>query len=158
MTNLRRKWTIKLPHQKIVLIKQSGEREEHVYMKAFLAHLYYPAYSNLGVEIRFPQEKRYKPDLLATNLSGEALFWGECGQLAPRKIDTICRRYRSTHFAFAKWDTRLDVFEDLVRKTVNPISRTAPIDLINFPDPCREALLDDGRIDLSFEDVQRIRI
>ncbi len=158
MTNLRRKWTIKLPNQKIVLIKKSGESEEHVYMKAFLAHLYHAAYPNLGVEIRFPQEKRYKPDLLATNLTGEALFWGECGQLAPRKINTICSRYRSTHFAFAKWNAKLDVFEHLVRKAVKGVKRSAPIDLINFPDPCREALLEDGRINISFEDVQLVRI
>ena len=64
---------------------------------------------------------------------GAALFWGEAGHVSPEKLRTLAKRYRSTHFALARWDARLESVLDLVSAALHGVERSAPFDLLCFP-------------------------
>jgi len=140
---LRGTWTFRAHGAQVVLIKRSIGKTSHVLMKAFLWSLYLPEY----------------PDVVALNLNRLLTFWGESGQVGVDKLATLLRRYRTTHFAFAKWDTRLDLLQATIAKITRPIQRTAPIDLLNFPtDSAERFIAADGAISLSHADVEWIRL
>src|SRR5688572_29647758 len=110
---LRQKWTFRAGERQIVLVKSPNERETHVVMKALLWALYMPQYPDISVEIRL--QDRYKPDVVAFDAELSPLFWGEAGQVGVEKLRSLFKRYRATHFAIAKWETRLDPVEALAR-------------------------------------------
>lgn len=154
---LRRKWTWRAHGKQVVFVKRTNERSEHVLMKAFLWALYLPAYPNLVVEIRVGD--RYKPDVVEMGPEGFPLFWGEAGQAGTDKIRSLARRYRDTHFALAKWDTRLDPYVTLIRNALDGISRSAPFDLICFPADSAERFIDDqGHIHIAHDALEWIRL
>jgi len=153
---LRRKWTLRAGRKRIVLVKRSHERAEHVVMKALLWALYLPLYPNLTVEVSVGD--RYKPDVVAVDAFGRPRFWGEAGEIGVAKIRSLARRYRHTHFAIAKRDTSLDPFIAIVRDALDDLRRDAPFDLIRFPADSAERFIDDeGRIRISHADVEWIR-
>jgi len=79
--------------------------------------------------------------------------------VGPDKIASLVRRYPDTHFAMAKWDTRLDPFIEIVEEAVADVDRTAPFDLLRLPDGAGERRIDDrGRISIEFSDVTWTRI
>ena len=130
-------------------------------MKAVLWALYLPEYPNLSVEIRIGD--RYKPDVAAMADSPyegrKPLFWGEAGQVGEEKIRALGKRYRSTYFAVAKWDTPLHLFVKLVSAALDGIERSAPFDLISFlPDSAERFIEDDGQIRVTWADVERLRL
>ena len=106
---LRRKWTLRAHGRQVVFVKKPYESDTHVLMKALLWALYLPAYPELTVEIAIGD--RYKPDVVALDARGEPGFWGEAGDVTTAKIRSLARRYRDTHFALAKWDTRLEPYQ-----------------------------------------------
>ena len=142
--HLRRKWTFRAHRKQVTFIKNSSESPEHVFMKAFLWALYLPKYPDLAVEIRIGD--RFKPDVVSMDESEpdrrRPLFWGESGKVGQRKIKSLVRRYRDTHFAMAKWDAGLDPFVTLVKKAMKGIRRSAPFDLIRFPADSAERFID----------------
>ncbi|MBI5927910.1 MAG: hypothetical protein HY862_01265 [Chloroflexi bacterium] len=143
--------------RKIILAKGYNESSEHVLMKAFLWALYLPDYPTLTVEIRIGD--RYKPDVVALNDEGKPLFWGEGGQVSMEKVRAVAKRYRSTHFAIAKWHTRLDSVEELVTEALKGIKRNAPFELINFPADSAERFLDEGgHLQINQSDVEIRRL
>ena len=156
--SLRRKLTLRAHGAQVVFVKTKQERIEHVWMKAFLWALYLPTYPDLTVEVRVGD--KYKPDVVQMDARrGRPVFWGEAGQVGPDKIASLVRRYPDTHFAMAKWDTRLDPFVEIVEDAVADVNRTAPFDLLRLPDGAGERLIDDrGRISIDFSDVTWIRI
>jgi len=156
--SLRRKLTLRAHGEQVVFVKTKQERIEHVWMKAFLWALYLPTYPNLTVEVRVGD--KYKPDVVQMDARrGRPVFWGEAGQVGPDKIESLVRRYPDTHFAMAKWDTRLDPFVEIVEDAVADVHRTAPFDLLCLPDGAGERLIDDrGRISIDFSDVTWTRI
>lgn len=117
-------------------------------MKIFLAKLYSEWYEDIKIEVRHAGEKRYKPDLLATDLQGEAIFWGECGEVSREKILTLISRYRDTHLSFAKWNIKPAPFEQIIVDSLDKIrkKRNAPVDFINFSEEDRENIADDGEV------------
>jgi len=126
-------------------------------MKAFLWALYLPLYPNLTVEIRIGD--RYKPDVVALDEDGRPLFWGEAGQVGQEKMRSLLRRYRGTHFAVAKWETRLNPYVELVGDALDGLRRTAPVDLICFPEDSAERFIDQhGHIRLAFNDLEWVRL
>ncbi len=159
---LRRKWTFRAYDKQVVFIKRSNERSTHVLMKAFLWALYTPLYPNLTVEIRIGD--RYKPDVVTLDEDGAPrregpLFWGEAGQVGLEKIHSLLRRYRDTHFAFAKWETRLDPYVELVSDALNGLRRSAPVDLLCFPGDSVERFIDErGNIQLSLNELEWVRL
>jgi len=153
---LPRKWTLRAHGRQVVFVKKPYESATHVAMKALLWALYLPQYPDLTVEIAIGD--RYKPDVVALNAQGEPQFWGEAGDVTTAKIRSLARRYRYTHFALAKWDTRLDPLLDIVTEAVAGLKRTAPFDLISFPaDAVDRFIADDGTINIRWSDLLWIR-
>lgn len=154
---LRRKWTFRAHGRQVVFIKRSNERERHVLMKAFLWALYLPLYPDLSVEVRIGD--RYKPDVVALDHDGRPLFWAEAGQVGVAKIRSLVRRYRDTHFAIAKWDTRLEPYVRLVSNALEGLRRSAPLDLLCFPPDSAERFIDErGQIQLTYDEVDWVRL
>jgi len=154
---LRRKWTLRAHGEKVVFVKRSNERREHVLMKAFLWALYLPEYPDLLVEV--PVGDRYKPDLVSLDTRGEPRFWGEAGHVSPGKVRSLVRRYRRTHFALAKWDTELEPFVGWVEEAAARFGRGAPFDVLRFPADSAERFVDvGGEIRVGRGDVEWVRI
>lgn len=146
--NLRRKWSFRIHGQKQILIKRAEEKDTHVLMKIFLAKLYSAQYEDIKIEVRYHKEARYKPDLLAINLQGEALFWGECGEVGREKVHTLISRYRDTHLCFSKWNINPQPFENIIEEGLAGIKnkRRAPVDFINFSEDHRDLIADNGEV------------
>jgi hypothetical protein len=152
---LRRKWTLRAHGQQVVFIKRPNERSSHVLMKALLWALYLPLYPDLSVEIGVGD--RYKPDVAALGEDGRPIFWAEAGQVGLAKIRALLRRYRQTHFAIAKWETRLDQYVDLLSEVLEDLRRTAPVDLLCFPENSAERFIDErGVIQITMADLEWI--
>ena len=155
--HLRRKLTLRAHGEQIVFVKKQRERIEHVLMKAFLWALYLPDYPDLTVEIRIGD--RYKPDVVGLDARGRPAFWGEAGKVSPTKIESLTRRYRSTHFALAKWSTDLTPFIEIVQDATADLDRSAPFDLLTFPRDSAERFIDGrGHIHLTHDDLTWIRL
>ena len=150
---LRAKWTLRAHSRTVVLTKKRNEKGTHVLMKAFLWALYLPEYPGATVEVRVGD--RYKPDVVEVDPSGAPTFWGESGQVGKRKLESLFRRYRSTHFAVAKWATPIHPHRQLIERAAEAYRREAPVDLICFPDDSAERFIDrSGNITVGFEDVE----
>ncbi len=152
---MMRKWTFRANGQTYVLVKRPEEREVHVLMKIFLAELYGATYPHLRIEVRHALEPRYKPDLLSLDDRGEALFWGECGEVSRKKLTYLIKTYRQTHLCFAKWSIRPRPFEQLIEQAVRQVKRprTAPVDFINFADEHQHEVNEQGEITLDWSEV-----
>jgi hypothetical protein len=149
---LRRKWTFRAHGKQVVFVKKANERPEHVWMKAFLWALYLPAYPDLIVEIRVGD--RYKPDVVSLDSRGRPRFWGEAGRVGVSKMHSLARRYRDTHLAIAKWNTRFRPFVATVTEALEGLERSAPFDLLNLASDSAERFIDErGYIHLTFDDL-----
>lgn len=154
---LRAKWSVRVGDRRLVLTKKRNESSEHVLVKALLWALYLPDFSDLSVEISIGD--KYKPDVVQLDATGAPTFWGESGQVGKRKLEALLRRYRVTHFAFAKWSTSLRTMIQLIQPVVERSKRSAPVDVIYFPpDSAQRFLRDDGEIIVSHNDLQWIRL
>ena len=157
----RRKWKLYARDQHIVIVKGTQERFVHPLMKALLWALYLPEYPNISVEIHIGD--RFKPDVVAFApgldlRAGSPVFWGEAGQVNRHKIVSLVRRYPNTHFALAKWNTRLKPHINIVEKALASTKREAPFDLINFPDDSTRFIDDDGNVNITHNDIEWIRL
>jgi hypothetical protein len=154
---LRRKWTFRAHGKQAIFVKRRNERASHVLSKAFLWALYLPSYPELKVE--FSIGDRFKPDVVAVSDAGAPVFWGEAGMLGITKMRSLLRRYRTTHFAIAKWDTSLDPFIDIASTASSDVRHQAPIDLLNFPPDSGGRFIDDqGTITIVRDDIEWIRL
>jgi hypothetical protein len=154
---LRRKWTVHAHGRQIVLVKKPYEKHIHVLMKGFLWALYLPQYPNLTVET--PVSDRFKPDLVALDEMGQPVFWGEAGHIPVRKIRSLIRRYRSTHFAIARWNSQLEPVVKIVKDAMVGIARESPVDLITFQENSGECFINQsGDIQISHEQLEWIRL
>ena len=153
---LRRKWTLRAHGKQVVFVKRQNESREHVIMKALLWALYLPAYPDLLVETAIGD--RFKPDVVQLAPDGTPVFWGESGQVSVRKLDSLLRRYPTTHFALAKWTSNLTPHAEIVADAVAARRRHAPLDLIAFPEESAERFFgEDGEVSIGFGDVERVR-
>lgn len=153
----RRRWMLRAHGQHIVVVRGVNERFEHPLMKALIWALYVPDYPGLTIEVR--AQDRYKPDVVAFGAeddprrSGQPLFWGEAGRVGRDKIEALLKRYADTHFVFAKWDSRIEPVEGIIKAALARSKRSAPVDVIRFPPECVEAVDADGEIHISHADV-----
>lgn len=141
---------------KTVVVQGLQESAEHVLMKIFLWALYLPQYPDSTVEIRIGD--KYKPDVVQLDAASKPVFWGESGHIGLKKIESLARRYRSTHFAIAKWNMRLEPFAGIVRDATDGLNRSAPFDLIRFPADAMRFIDGEGNVTITFEDVERIQV
>ena len=154
---LPRKWTLRAHGKQVVFVKKSNERSAHVIMKALLWALYLPQYPDMAVEIRIGD--KYKPDVVELDARGKPRFWGEAGAVGAAKIESLARRFRTTHFVIAKWDARLDPHAAIIGKALKNVSRSAPFDLISVPADATERFFDaDGQIHVTFDDLTWTRL
>ena len=149
---LPRKWTLRAHGKQVVFVKKANERSAHVIMKALLWALYLPQYPEMVVEIRIGD--KYKPDVVELDERGTPRFWGEAGAVSAAKIESLVRRFRSTHFVIAKWDARLDPHAAILEKALKNVTRSAPFDLISVPAYAAERFIDErGNITVTFDDL-----
>ena len=149
---LPRKWTLKSQGQQVVFVKKQNERSTHVLMKAFIWALYLPTYPDLSVEIKIGD--RYKPDVVALDPDGHPRFWGEAGQVSERKLHSLFKRHPHTHFAIGKWNQRLEPHAAILEKALAGIKRSAPCDLISFPEDSVAQFIGEGdRIGISHDSL-----
>ena len=154
---LRRKLTLRAHGEQVVFIKKSQESLEHVLMKAFLWALYLPAYAPLTVELAIGD--KYKPDVVGLDDEGRPRFWGEAGKVGMPKLGSLTRRFRTTHFALAKWALDLNPFVVHIEKILDGLDRSAPFDLLSFPPDSADRFIDArGHITLTHNDVTWIRL
>ena len=157
MRHLRRKWTFRIGGASHVLVKKSGERGEHVLMKALMAQLYAARYPSLKIEVRLQGESKYKPDVIAVNRFGEAIFWGECGSVGETKLAYLLKHYRNTHLAISKWNTTLKPFKEMIESNWPKNNRYAPVELIRFDDNARGNIEPDGEVQISWQEIRTVR-
>ena len=155
---LRRKMTVRSGDRKLVVRKNSLERFEHVLMKIFIWHLYLPHFPGMIIEHRI--RDRYRPDVVALDEESRPIFWGEAGVVTTAKIDSLLRRFPTTHLVLGKWEVRIEPWIDIVRRLLQRRKgRSAPVDLIRFPESAAFDGIDTtGRISLGFSDVECIRL
>jgi hypothetical protein len=154
---LRRKWTFRTQGKQIVLVKKHYEKSVHVLMKGFIWALYIPHYPNVTVELGVGD--RYKPDVVAIDQQGMVEFWGEAGQISVEKIHSLLRRYRSTHFAIAKWRSSLNPLIDVVKAGLEGLKRSSPVDLINFQEKDVERFINEkGNITIDHHSLDWVRL
>jgi len=70
-----------LAGKRVRLWQRTGESYEHILMKALGFAMFVKKYPMLEIEMKVGL--RYKPDLVARNVKGEFLFWGEAGANSP---------------------------------------------------------------------------
>lgn len=125
-------------------------------MKALLWALYLPQYPDLAVEVSIGH--RYKPDLVVLQ-DGTPVFWGECGHVGLQKLRALLSKFRSTHFAFARWATALRSHEELLRKALEGTRREAPVELWRFPEDSTERFVDArGNLRIEFSDLEGLKL
>jgi hypothetical protein len=152
-----RKWALHAHGRQNVFVKSPDESSRHVLMKAFIWALYLPHYPDLTVEIRIGD--RFKPDVVSLDEWGKPRFWGEAGQVSVDKIRSLCRRYRDTHFAIAKWGQRLAPLANVVNVALQDRLHSAPFDLLCFPTDSAERFIDtDGNIHVTHEAIEWLRL
>jgi hypothetical protein len=126
-------------------------------MKAFLWALYLPRFPNLSIEIGIGG--RYKPDVVALDSKDYPRFWGEAGHISRNKVGALLRRFKSTHFAIAKWNSTLRSFEDMFQKALMGTCRYGPVDLLRFPGNSVNRFINEaGTLHLSHDDIEWIRM
>lgn len=159
----RRRWKLHAHNQSIVVKYGIRERFVHPLMKAYIWALYLPEYPTASIEIRIGD--KYKPDVIAYDTqpavyeaNPQPLFWGEAGRTGKDKIHSIVKRFPDTHFAMSKWDLRLDPYVELVTEALDGVKRTAPFDIISFPEKSKTCVDADGNITITFDDVDWIRL
>ncbi len=154
---LRRKWTFKAHNSQVVMIKRPVESSEHVIMKALIWALYLPNYPEARVET--PIGLRYKPDVIALDSQGAPLFWGEAGHVGMDKLETLLKRYRQTHFVFAKWASNLEPLTQVIAELTSTIKRSAPIDLLSIPvDSGERFFAADGTISVEHSQIKYVQL
>lgn len=135
------KWRITAHGQTTLLKKRSMEKRSHVIMKGLLWALYLPQFPDIKIEVRIGH--RYKPDLVSLNSRGAPVFWGEAGAVGKRKIETLCKRFRSTHLVFAKWGQESKHVVAQFKAAATNLKREAPVELLFFPEDSRERFVDE---------------
>ncbi|MFD3163303.1 hypothetical protein [Herpetosiphon sp. NSE202] len=154
---LRRKWTFKAHGSQVVMIKRPVESSEHVIMKALIWALYLPNYPEARVET--PIGLRYKPDVISLDNHGLPLFWGEAGHVGMDKLETLLKRYRQTHFVFAKWASNLEPLTQVIGELTSKIKRSAPIDLLSIPvDSGERFFATDGTISVEHSQIKYVQL
>ncbi|MGJ3238676.1 MAG: hypothetical protein ACFE0Q_08225 [Anaerolineae bacterium] len=159
----RRRWKLHAHGQQIVVKHGVRERFVHPLMKAYIWALYLPDYPTASIEITI--DDKYKPDVVAYDpqpsiysANPHPLFWGEAGRTGKDKIHSLVRRFPDTHFVISKWEARLAPYVELVSDALTDYKRTAPFDLISFPEASTACVDVDGNITITFDDVERVRL
>jgi len=114
--------TPKIPHEKLILVKEMHELRNHVVLKL----LAYCLFHTPGLKIEVSAGMHYKPDLMVPGDHGVPQVWIDCGQVALRKVENLAQKLRTTKVIFVKETAReLETFKKLVVKKVEHADRLA---------------------------------
>ena len=153
---LRKKYTFRCGNRKLILIKKPVESDRHVLMKALLWALYLPEDPQLQVEVAIGD--RHKPDLVEMGERGPR-FWAEAGHVGNQKLRRLLKRFPQTHLALAVWGQSIQPMIARVRSHRRRMKRSAPIDVIGFPENAVSRFVkDSGRIRIAHDDLDWQRL
>lgn len=71
-------------------------------------------------------------------------FWREGALVGTAKPRDLLRRFPATHFAVSKWGTLLPTVVAQIDEALDGLRRSAPVELVGFPDAAAEWLDADG--------------
>lgn len=89
-----------LAGNRVRLWQRRGESYEHILMKALGYAMFVSEFPTMEIEIKVGL--RYKPDLIARNIAGDFLFWGEAGANSIRKTSWILKHTRTKKLVLFK--------------------------------------------------------
>ncbi|MBD3245849.1 MAG: hypothetical protein GF333_02440 [Candidatus Omnitrophica bacterium] len=150
---IARKYSFRIHGRRVPLRKQPNERQRHVLLKACVYSLYLPEYPDLQIERKIGA--KYKPDLVQLDADGRPRFWAECAKVSPRKAVHIGKRYRTTRIVYAHLESQLESLKKHLRTQLAGVSRSAPIEFLEFPEPLSRFIAEDGTVTVTFGDCRR---
>lgn len=121
-----------LAGQRVRLWQKTGETYRHILLKALGYAMFAPAFPTLTIET--PVGLRYRPDLIARDVAGNFLLWGECGLNSLRKTAWLLKHTDLGQLVLLKHElSNLDLLVAQLRKAV-AVRYRAPerLVLINF--------------------------
>ncbi len=89
-----------LAGESVRLWQRTGESYEHILMKALGYTMFAGQFPTMEIEVKIGL--RYKPDLIARNIAGDFLFWGEAGANSIRKTSWILKHTRTKKLVLFK--------------------------------------------------------
>lgn len=120
-----------LAGKRMRLWQRTGESYEQVLMKALGFAMFSPDFPTLEIEVKVGL--RYKPDLIALNVVGDFLFWGECGSNSLRKTAWILKHTRTRKLVLFKINQNPDQLTKQLREEIPAKYRSENrLLLINF--------------------------
>ena len=124
-------YDFELGGRRVRLWKRLGESYEHVLMKALGYAMFVPEFPTLQIERRVGL--RYKPDLVAQDLDGRFLFWGECGANSLRKTAWLLKHAGVERLVLFKIERNVAQLVEQLREHVAQRQRPpGRVTLINF--------------------------
>jgi len=92
--------------RKLILVKNVGERREHIVLKLISYILFYEDRLKIEPDLG----THYKPDLAVEGEHGVAEVWIDCGQISLEKAEKLSKKARATRLIFVK-----ESLEELIR-------------------------------------------
>lgn len=151
--SIARKLTLRAHGRQSVFFKRPNESLRHVLMKAGLWALHLEEHPNLVVEPHF--DDRFRPDLVALGVDGRPVLWCEAGQLHPRKITSVARRYPDTRLVIAKWGLGVAPHVAVTVRALKGVRRRAGVEVVGMPKDEGRYLDEAGNVLLREADVVR---
>lgn len=84
--------------RKLILVKNEGERREHIVLKLLAYILFYEERLRIEPDLGM----HYRPDLAVEGEHGVPEVWIDCGQIALEKAEKLSRKLRATRLVFVK--------------------------------------------------------
>ena len=102
--------------RKMVLVKNDCELRTHIVLKLLAFVLYYDP----RLQIEMDLGMHYKPDLSIPGDHGIPEMWIDCGQVAPKKVESLSTKLKNTRLCVVKENQRdMDVFRKLIEKKLD---------------------------------------
>ena len=106
----------KMFKKKMILVKGDFEHRTHIVLKLLAYILYYDP----RLQIEMSVDMHYKPDLVVPGDHGVPEVWIDCGQVAPKKVETLAHKLKSTRLCLVKETKReMEQFRKLIEKKVD---------------------------------------
>ena len=145
--------------RRLQLEKRPGESAEHLVCKGLLWALLLPSHPTAECELDLGL--RYTPDVVALGADGAPCWWCEAGHVKASKLGDLASTFPHARFSVAKWG-RSDLrgyASQLTGQLRLPRTRTAPFELISFPDDSVERFVsDDGEVRVDFDDLEVVSL
>ena len=130
-----------LAGRRVRLWQRTGESYEHILMKALGYAMFVGEFPDLEIEKKVGL--RYKPDLVAQNVSGDFLFWGECGSNSIRKTAWLLKHARVERLVLFKIGQNVSqLIEQLQAEIPARYRSQGKLSLINFNSEIAELTAD----------------